>query len=156
MFCLGSSNRPSTKYFFLTVHYFNPFIPIAQQAWEWVGSRAGLPVSQYWMDWYLDLCRYRTCIWCKYKWMVHSSDWTQMLGTPEIHFINAGGRGKIIFLSTPPSFLTERGAGQYFLTRHKLVQRREQMTRHYYFWVQRVYYTDLFLWKCVSCTFPSK
>jgi hypothetical protein len=32
LFCLGYSSRPSTKYFFLTVHYFNSFVPIAQQA----------------------------------------------------------------------------------------------------------------------------
>ncbi len=30
--CLGCSSRPSTQYFFLTVHYFNSFVPIAQQA----------------------------------------------------------------------------------------------------------------------------
>ncbi len=31
-FCLGCSSRPSTKYFFLNVHYFNSFVPLAQQA----------------------------------------------------------------------------------------------------------------------------
>ncbi len=30
--CLGCSIRPRTKYFFLTIHYFNSFVPIAQQA----------------------------------------------------------------------------------------------------------------------------
>ncbi len=28
----GCSSRPSTNIFFLTVHYFNSFVPIAQQA----------------------------------------------------------------------------------------------------------------------------
>jgi hypothetical protein len=33
LFFLGWPSRPSTKYiFFLTVHYFNFFVPIAQQA----------------------------------------------------------------------------------------------------------------------------
>jgi hypothetical protein len=32
--CLGCSSRPSTKYFFLAVTYFNSFVPIAQQAGE--------------------------------------------------------------------------------------------------------------------------
>jgi hypothetical protein len=32
LFCLGCSSHPNTKYFFLTVHYFNAFLPIAQQA----------------------------------------------------------------------------------------------------------------------------
>ncbi len=33
LFCLGCSSRPSVKYFFfLTIHYFNSFVPIAQQA----------------------------------------------------------------------------------------------------------------------------
>jgi hypothetical protein len=30
--CLGCSSLPSTKNFFLTIHYFNAFVPIAQQA----------------------------------------------------------------------------------------------------------------------------
>jgi hypothetical protein len=30
--CLGCSSRPRTKYFCLTVHYFNTFYPFAQQA----------------------------------------------------------------------------------------------------------------------------
>ncbi len=53
-----------------------PPTPSIRPPWSLV--RRGL------MDWYLDLFRYRTCIWCKYKWMVQSSDWTWMLGTPEI------------------------------------------------------------------------
>jgi hypothetical protein len=32
LFCLGCSSRPIKKYFFLTIHYFNSFVPIAQQA----------------------------------------------------------------------------------------------------------------------------
>jgi hypothetical protein len=32
LFCLGCSSRTSTKYFFRTVHYFNAFVPSAQQA----------------------------------------------------------------------------------------------------------------------------
>ncbi len=32
LFCLGCSSWPSTKYIFLTIHYFNSFVPIAQQA----------------------------------------------------------------------------------------------------------------------------
>jgi hypothetical protein len=32
LFCLGFSSQPSTKDFFLTVHYFNSFVTIAQQA----------------------------------------------------------------------------------------------------------------------------
>jgi hypothetical protein len=31
-FCLGLSSRPSTRYFFLTVHYFNSFVTVAKQA----------------------------------------------------------------------------------------------------------------------------
>ncbi len=31
LFCLGCYSLPSTKYFFLTVHYFNSFVPIAEQ-----------------------------------------------------------------------------------------------------------------------------
>jgi hypothetical protein len=34
------SRRPSTKYFFLTIHYFNSFVPLC-----WAVSRAGSPVS---------------------------------------------------------------------------------------------------------------
>jgi hypothetical protein len=30
--CFGCSSRPSTKYFFLAVHYFNSFVLIAQHA----------------------------------------------------------------------------------------------------------------------------
>jgi hypothetical protein len=30
--CLGCCSRPSTNIFFLTIHYFNSFVPIAQQA----------------------------------------------------------------------------------------------------------------------------
>ncbi len=30
--CLGCSSRPSTKYFFLTIHNLTSFVPIAQQA----------------------------------------------------------------------------------------------------------------------------
>jgi hypothetical protein len=30
--CLGCRSRPSSKYLFLTVHYFNSFVPFAQQA----------------------------------------------------------------------------------------------------------------------------
>jgi hypothetical protein len=32
LFCLGCSSRPSAKYFFLTVHYLNSFVPIDKQA----------------------------------------------------------------------------------------------------------------------------
>ncbi len=32
LFCLGCSSWPSTKYIFLTIHHFNSFVPIAQQA----------------------------------------------------------------------------------------------------------------------------
>ncbi len=32
LFCLGCYSRPSTKYFFPSVHCFNSFIPIVQQA----------------------------------------------------------------------------------------------------------------------------
>jgi hypothetical protein len=32
LFCLGCFSWPSTKYFFLAVHYFNSSVPIAQQA----------------------------------------------------------------------------------------------------------------------------
>ncbi len=32
LFCLNCSSWPSTKYIFLTIHYFNSFVPIAQQA----------------------------------------------------------------------------------------------------------------------------
>ncbi len=32
LFCLGCSSRPSTNFFFLTVLYFNSFVPFAQQA----------------------------------------------------------------------------------------------------------------------------
>jgi len=43
LFSTGCSSRPSTKYiFFLTVHYFNSFVPIAC----WAGSRAGSLVSE--------------------------------------------------------------------------------------------------------------
>jgi hypothetical protein len=35
LFCLGCFSRPNTKYFSLTVHYFNSFVSIAQQ----VGGR---------------------------------------------------------------------------------------------------------------------
>jgi hypothetical protein len=31
LFSLGCSSRLSTKYFFLTIRYFNSFVPIAQQ-----------------------------------------------------------------------------------------------------------------------------
>ncbi len=31
---LGCSSRPRTKYCCLTIHYFNTFYPIAQQAWQ--------------------------------------------------------------------------------------------------------------------------
>ncbi len=34
LICLGCSCRPSTKYFFLNVHYFNSLVPITQQAGE--------------------------------------------------------------------------------------------------------------------------
>jgi hypothetical protein len=30
--CVGCSSRPCTKYFFITIHYFTSFVPIAQQA----------------------------------------------------------------------------------------------------------------------------
>jgi hypothetical protein len=33
-------------FFFLTVHYFNLCVPIAQQPGHWAGSRAGSPVSE--------------------------------------------------------------------------------------------------------------
>ncbi len=46
LFCLGCSSRPSTKYFFLTVHYLNSFVPIAQQAGQAaVLGRLSLSVS---------------------------------------------------------------------------------------------------------------
>ncbi len=32
LFCFGWSSQPSTKMFFLAIHYFNSFVPIAQQA----------------------------------------------------------------------------------------------------------------------------
>jgi hypothetical protein len=32
LFCLGCSSRPNIKYFFLTLHYFNSFVHIAQLA----------------------------------------------------------------------------------------------------------------------------
>jgi hypothetical protein len=32
LFCFGCSSRPSTNIYFLTVHYFNSFVPIAQQS----------------------------------------------------------------------------------------------------------------------------
>jgi hypothetical protein len=41
--CLGCPGRLSI--FFLTVHYFNSFDPIVQQAGQWAGSRAGSPIS---------------------------------------------------------------------------------------------------------------
>ncbi len=45
LFCLGCSSRPSTKYFFLTVHYFNSFVPISQKAGQTDVLAAGSPVS---------------------------------------------------------------------------------------------------------------
>jgi hypothetical protein len=32
LFCHGCSSQPNTKYFYLTIHYFNAFAPIAQRA----------------------------------------------------------------------------------------------------------------------------
>jgi hypothetical protein len=32
LFCLGCCSRPEQNIFFLTVHYFNSFVPIGQQA----------------------------------------------------------------------------------------------------------------------------
>ncbi len=45
--CPGCSSRPSTKYFFLTIHYFILFVPIAQQAGHWpvVQGRVSLKSS---------------------------------------------------------------------------------------------------------------
>ncbi len=43
LFCPGCSSRPSTKYFFLTAHFFNSFVPHCPVSWA--GSRAGSPVS---------------------------------------------------------------------------------------------------------------
>ncbi len=45
LFCPACSSRPSTKYFFLTAHFFNSFVPHCPASWA--GSRAGSPVSWY-------------------------------------------------------------------------------------------------------------
>jgi hypothetical protein len=49
-FCLGCSSRPSTKYFFTIVHFFNFFVPNAQQAGQAaVRGRLSLSVClRYW------------------------------------------------------------------------------------------------------------
>ncbi len=40
--CLGCASRPSTKYFFLTIHYFHSFCSYCPASWA--GKRAGSPV----------------------------------------------------------------------------------------------------------------
>jgi hypothetical protein len=32
--CLAFCSRPSTKFFFLAVLYFNPLVPVAQKGWQ--------------------------------------------------------------------------------------------------------------------------
>ncbi len=54
-FSFGCSSRPSTKYFFLTVHNFDSFVTIVQQA----GQAAGL-----------DRLSLSMCIWFKHKIVV--------------------------------------------------------------------------------------
>jgi hypothetical protein len=41
LFCLGCSCRLNPKYLFPTVHYFNSFVPIAQQAGHWQAAVLG-------------------------------------------------------------------------------------------------------------------
>jgi hypothetical protein len=53
-FCLGCSSQPSTKYYFLTAHFFTLLVPIALQPGYWAGRRAGSPVS--------GLCRDILCL----------------------------------------------------------------------------------------------
>ncbi len=43
--CLSCYSQPSTKYFFLTAHFFILLVPIAQQLGQWAGSHARFPVS---------------------------------------------------------------------------------------------------------------
>ncbi len=65
---------------------------------------------------------------------------------------------KIFFdISTPPSFLTDRGAEQCFLTRHKTVHSVGNKCCAIII-SGSVWFIKLIcsLWKCSSCTFPSE
>jgi hypothetical protein len=54
--CLGCSSRPSRKYFFLTVHYFNFFVPTAQLAGQ-AAVQGRLSLIMY-------LCFFHLSHWC--------------------------------------------------------------------------------------------
>jgi hypothetical protein len=87
LFCLGCSSRPSTKYFFLTLLYFNFIVPIAQQA-----GQAGL----------LGRLSLRMCLWLEpYSKIIIISAFNARNSPAYAQRLPGGLQGDVVFFSWP-------------------------------------------------------